>query len=643
MWGRLKLSWKMAAGYGVMIGLCLGLGFLGVWAMEQVRDMHLELDQAQKPQMERGFLLERHWEAALAHLGGYAHSQERGHLELAQAELAQTSRLLAELSELLESRPGREAALARVQEMQAGLGHFQGLLKRTAELSEESVFWRQLMDLAQETFTSQSHQFVDDQNQALARELAQNAERERLSRLQARLAAMSQVQQAGGQALALAFQALSKRDQALLAQVPPALEAMRDQFDEVLALCRGESELQMRIAGSRSAAEQYKSLLLAWLDNWGALQKLGQERQEAAQRLSELARLLADGGLSEINQLSTVMLATSEWVGWLERLGLALALALGLGLGLAATRGVTRPVMGVTGDLAQGAGQLKAAAGQLSLGSEALAQGAARQAAALEQTSASLEELAGLTRENAEAARQAYDLVRQADQVVTLGSQALDGLAGSMRRVQAAGQKTGGIVKVIEDIAFQTNMLALNAAVEAARAGQAGAGFAVVADQVRSLASHASTAAAQSAGLIQETLDSLAQGLAQLETSQGKMSEAVSLQGKVSSIMERMDHSSREQALGIEQAAKAANEVEDVTQTNAAGAEESAEAASQLAAQAASLQDIVARLSSLVQGSRRLPPSLALPGQSAQPAQPVQEGEEPDQERQPFHLKAIGA
>ncbi|MHC1730112.1 MAG: methyl-accepting chemotaxis protein [Syntrophobacteraceae bacterium] len=173
---------------------------------------------------------------------------------------------------------------------------------------------------------------------------------------------------------------------------------------------------------------------------------------------------------------------------------------------------IAKPISEAVSDLREAAEQVSSAAGQIATSSQLLAEGASEQAASIEETSSSLEEMASMTKQNAGNATQANKLMDETTQVVSMANESMTLLTASMQEISRASEETSKIIKTIDEIAFQTNLLALNAAVEAARAGEAGAGFAVVAEEVRNLALRAADAAKNTANLIEGTVKKVQEG-----------------------------------------------------------------------------------------------------------------------------------
>lgn len=273
--------------------------------------------------------------------------------------------------------------------------------------------------------------------------------------------------------------------------------------------------------------------------------------------------------------------------------------------------------IGATSNVASASQEIAAGATQVAGASQRMAAGASEQAAAIEETSASLEQMSSMIHSSARNADLAKTLAGEAQASATMGNESMEAMGRAMDAIEKSSNEVAKIVKSIDEIAFQTNILALNAAVEAARAGEAGAGFAVVAEEVRSLAQRSAAAAHESSDKIEASILRSREGadcLKRVNSSFAQIGEKVE---KTDSLVSEITLAAKEQAQGIEHITAAIQEMSRVAQDSlttieqmrksaeqsAANVQRIASSSEQMRSQAVKQQQITAQLRHVVDGS----------------------------------------
>jgi len=285
-----------------------------------------------------------------------------------------------------------------------------------------------------------------------------------------------------------------------------------------------------------------------------------------------------------------------------------LAVAISFMVALAVHYLMTIPLRRDASALSQHADEVALAASAVATASDSVAQDSSEQAASVEEISASLEEISSVTRQNAAYAGEANQLAHKAHAAAEQGVVDIREMSVAMQTIKDSGADITKVIQTIHDIAFQTNILALNAAVEAARAGDAGMGFAVVAEEVRNLAQRSGQAARESAARIEEAISKTGRGVELSGKVVRALEDIVAKVNQVNKLVSQVASASHEQTQGVAQINTAVSQMDKITQGNAAAAEESASAAAELTAQAESMKVSVGSLLQLVDAAREVAP-----------------------------------
>ncbi|MFN5167272.1 MAG: methyl-accepting chemotaxis protein [Pseudomonadota bacterium] len=415
---------------------------------------------------------------------------------------------------------------------------------------------------------------------------------EQLTLLQSNLAAME-----AGLAKAVAYNA-DVATKVKIDATKQAVAALLAQADSALlqAAVSGDANTQIAVAGrSIEAMTALGAQASAELDRLieARVQRMQGDRALAigalvigllaAAYLFTSFRKVLEGGLKEVSRHIDAMrdgdLTTRPhaW-GSDEAAGVIVALAQ-----------MQQSLQRIVGQVRRASDSIVTASTQIAGGAQDLSSRTEQSAANLEETASAMEEIAATVKHNEITLEEASRLAGTNSEVAARGGRIIGEVVQTMQKIHSSSGKIGEIIGTIDGIAFQTNILALNAAVEAARAGEQGRGFAVVASEVRALAQRSSTAAREIKTLIGASLEQVESGTRVVREAGETIEEIVGTAGRVKELLQEVAVGSREQTQGVTQTSKAVQELDTVTQQNAALVEQTAAAAGSLKEQATGL------------------------------------------------------
>jgi len=373
----------------------------------------------------------------------------------------------------------------------------------------------------------------------------------------------------------------------------------------------GSGSVRQQVEGIRQSLEEVRGLhgqilsLLEAMKMDEALSKLNDQLLPRLQKVNASAAQFVDERAAQLSLLESSALQQASLARWTNVVLLCLGLVVS-GVVFLVVRRSSGSLREIAKEIAQSAAQVAVGSREISDSSQSLAEGASQQAASLEEVSASSQEMSTMTLRNADSSKRATALMQQVGGQIEEANRTLDEMLVSMRQISGSSEKIASIIKIIDEISFQTNILALNAAVEAARAGEAGMGFAVVADEVRNLAQRCAGAARDTSTLIEESIRTSTEGSKKLNRMEGAVQNITRGASEVGALVEEVNAACQEQARGSEHIATALNRIEQVTQQTATGANQSATISQTMLSEAESLDAVVNRLVALVGGGEDL-------------------------------------
>ncbi len=596
---NLTISQKIAFGFTALILVTALLGGLAVASMRSVQTASRTLATEYMPEVNVASQLKSHVAAANLAIRSYGFTADEAYLTEARKQLEFVHRDLKTAEALVVAHPNLVRLQGEIGQVTTALKTYEQAVSDTHDRNADIKSGRSQLDSAAAGFTANIDRLIEAQRSRLQAEISAASDATKLSERSRKLILSEEIRSLGNAARTSTFKAQALREESFFDEALKHFETVEAKLTELRGLLKVKADLD-ELDQVKVAALTYRDAVKTVMESSRALVAIGKVRAETAAKLLSLAEETESIGMkrtvdaADASDQRLSLSATTIFIG------IGVALLVGFIIAFFIIRGTTKVLTSVADSMSDSSAQVTAAATQIAAASQTLAEASSEQAASLEETSASLEEMASMTKRNAESAQQAKELSTLTRHSADTGAAHMGEMRLAMDAIKASSADIAKIIKTIDEIAFQTNILALNAAVEAARAGDAGMGFAVVAEEVRSLAQRSAQSAKETAGKIEDAIRKSDHGVVISTKVAESLAEILAKARQVDSLIAEIATASAEQNQGIGQLNSAVAQMDKVTQNNASGAEETASAAEELNAQAASMQQAVAELRQLV-------------------------------------------
>ncbi len=611
---------RLALGFGAVLTLLAVSGGVTVWCMQAGSGRATAVRDAYMRQAAIANELERFATSARLQFTYHIFAYRAGAWEKGTEALATLGQRVTALAQLVASREELHANEPAVRALSATVERYAAQAQAGRDIRKAFNSARARLEAGTEELLGQVVDFTTLEHEAISATAGKTAAAQEAVERLARITLLSEIDGLARDAHRDASVALFDRDLAMINEVAPRVEELLGKIGELEAQCSSPEETKL-LGELREAGVRYLAGSQALAEALTREADHGRDWAATGQALMDAVGKIVELGNSETETASAGVIETLRRGVLVVITGVVVCVLAGAGVAWVLGSRLTRVLREVASSLTVGAESSASAANQVSESSKSLAEGASAQAASLEETNASLEQMSATARRNAEHAGSTRELAAAARGAADAGAAQARELGEAMGAIRKSSDEITRIIKTIDEIAFQTNILALNAAVEAARAGEAGAGFAVVAEEVRNLAQRSAAAARDSADKIEAANAVGARGVT-VATRVGETLQTIHEKAtKVSALVAEMATANAEQDESLRQLNNAMTQMDKLTQAGAANSEETAAAAHQMNAQAAELLDAVRQLDALV-GHIAAPPARAAAAAGPVPERP---------------------
>lgn len=598
----MKLSTKIGTGFAVMLLITFVLGIISIYSMNIAKKNSRQLNTVETVELKESIQLKEKTSELMFEMRAYGFTRSQNYYKLVQEVLKDFDATIKEIEEKTKNSEVLGELKKNTKEVKNKLADYRKLIEETngiitGKMQED----RKEMESAAKSFMESADYFLKSQSKKLIIAIEED-EMEEISERREKTELITTLRDYVSEARIANFKGQLEDDGDQLKKALKYLDMIDEITTKLQTLSSAPDDLEA-LGEIFKTTDEYRTAMTEYFSSLDKLTELGKTRTDIGNSILAITDNMAKETLaSTLNLTSTTEDNARASMNTLYIIVLA-GIILGIVIAVMLTKSILKPIVRVADELGNGADQVFNASDQLSLASQELADGSSEQASSIEETSSTLDETSSMIKQNTENTKKASELTQKAKDMSIEGNEKMKIMMEAMDDIKNSSNEIAKIIKVIDDIAFQTNMLALNAAVEAARAGDAGMGFAVVAEEVRILAQRSTQAAKDTSEMIENSINKSEKGVT-IASQVAEFLETIHVQSeKINEIVKEISVASQEQTQGVVQISKAVAQMEQVTQSIASNAEESAASSEELNAQAENMKQIVGDLNFFVYGN----------------------------------------
>lgn len=596
---KMTLGKRISFGFGIILAIMLVIGAISVLSMNNAKNSSQALALKYAPAVDVSTRAERRIMKIMFAMRGYEITSNDDFFKNATENLTQLKARIVEMKELSQKFPELVILKDNVGKIESSVVEYEKVAIQTAETIRSMITINEKMEKGAKNLEENTYSFLDSQNQSYLKEIYANPTPALLKDRYTKITIINDIIDSINGVKLANYKSQVQRDVNIINNAMGNFDKIDTLIVEVLKVTKVAQRIT-ELENIRQIKNNYKAAVEESIAAQSKLVKLGIDRANYGNEALKNGEEVSRGGVSQTVNLSNTSFSALSAAVTTIFIVLLIALVLGIGVAAFITIKTSRSIIASVKSIIEANAQVVNASNEIADSATSLAEGASQQASSVEEVSATIEESTSINTQNAGNSREADILAKETKAAAEIGFEKGKELTIAMKDINLSSGKISKIIKTIDEIASQTKLLALNAAVEAARAGEHGLGFAVVADEVKALAQRSTDAAAETAGIIEESIAQAKKGSEISDQTSQAFSDILEKIKKTSNLIGEISISSKEQSEGMAQIAQAMGEIDQTTQQNAAISEEAAAASEELNAQAVSMREIVGVIADMV-------------------------------------------